>query len=113
MTLPRPTAALTLQGATPSLGGGPLDAAQAAVRRIVVELTADEAHDRAEVALWKASPLADAARGKLTIGLGNAGETEDVATVEVTAADVTGWGAVLVGHAPSRRLSTTWVGASY
>ena len=114
MTLPRPAAALTLQGATPALGGGPLDAAQAAVRRIVVDLTADAAHDRAEVAVWRASPLADAAPGStLTIGLGNAGETKDVVTVEITAADVTGWGAILVGHAPSRRLSTTWVGKSY
>jgi phage protein D len=114
VTLPRPAAALTLQGATPPLGGGPLDAAQAAVRRIVVDLTADAAHDRAEVAVWRASPLADAAPGStLTIGLGDAGQTQDVATVEVTAADVTGWGAILVGHAPSRRLSTTWVGKSY
>ena len=114
MSLSRPTASLLLEGGGPALAGGAMDAAQAAVRRSVLELSVDEAHDRAEISLWRGSPLAGAAPGSvLTIGLGDVGSVQDVATVEVYSVDVTGWGTVVTGYAPSRRLSTTWVGRSY
>lgn len=114
MTLSRPAASLLLEGGAPSLTGGAMDATQAAVRRIVLELSVDEAHDRAEVSFWRGSPLSDAAPGGvLTVGLGDAGSVEKVATVEICGADATGWGSVVTGYTPSRRLSSTWVGRSY
>jgi hypothetical protein len=112
MALSRPTASLQLDGASPF--GGALDAAQAALLRLTVELSVDEAHDRVELLLWRGSLLADAAPGaELVVGLGEADGTEDVLTVEVAGCDVTAWGAVLTGYAPSRRLSSTFVGRAY
>ena len=116
MTLPRPTAALLLDGggALP-LAGSALDAAQAAVRRLVVELSVDEAHDRAELAVWRGSPVAEAEPGtRLAIGLGESEDAVgDVLTVEVAGVDATHWGAVMTAYAPSRRLSALRVGRSY
>jgi len=63
VTLTRPDAALLLEGGGPSLGGGALTAAQAGLRRIVVDLSVDEAHDRVELWAWHGSALADAATG--------------------------------------------------
>lgn len=109
MTLPRPTASLLLEG-----GGGALTAAQAAVRRVVVDLSVDEAHDRAELTVWHGSALADAEPGAtLTVGLGDGDSTEDVLTVEVHGSDRTGWGGVITGYAASRRLASTYVGRAY
>ncbi len=114
MTLTRPDAALLLEGGGPALGTGPLSAAQAALRRVLVDLSVDEAHDRVEVWAWPGSPLAGAAAGaRLTVGLGTVGDTEDVLTVEVAGVDATGGGSVLTGYAPSRRLASTYVGRSY
>lgn len=115
MTLSRPTASLLLEGGgATQLGGSGLTAAQGAVRRLVIELSVDEAHDRAEVAMWRNSALSGAEPGaKLTIGLGNDGDVADVLTVEVAGADATGWGCVITGYAPTRRLSSTYVGRSY
>ena len=115
MTLPRPTASLLLDGGgAVSLGGSGLNAAQAAVRRLVVELSVDEAHDRLELEVWRDSALSDASPGaKLTVGLGDGDAVADVLTVEVAGTDTTGWGAVITGYAPSRRLSSTYVGRSY
>ena len=116
MSLPRPTAALLLDGGGAlALAGSGLDAAQAAVRRLVVELSVDEAHDRAELAVWRGSPLAGAEPGStLAIGLGVDGDgVEDVLTGEVAGADATDWGAVVTAYAPSRRLSAARVGRSY
>jgi hypothetical protein len=115
VTLPRPTASLLLDGGGASpLGGSALNAAQAAVRRLVVELSVDEAHDRVELAVWRGSALSGAAPGaKLTVGLGDRADVADVLTVEVAGTDATGWGAVITGYAPSRRLSSTYVGRSY
>lgn len=112
MSLSRPTASLQLDGASPF--GGALDAAQAAVLRLTVELSVDEAHDRVELLLWRDSLLATASPGaKLVVGLGEADGTEDVLTVEVAGCDLTPWGAVLTGYAPSRRLSSTFIGRAY
>jgi hypothetical protein len=115
VTLSRPTASLLLDGGGAlSLGGSSLNAAQAAVRRLVVELSVDEAHDRVELAVWRDSALAAAAPGsKLTVGLGASDDVADVLAVEVAGTDATGWGAVITGYAPSRRLSSTYVGRSY
>jgi hypothetical protein len=118
MSLQRPTASVQLGGsdaALPSLlGGGPLSAAQAGIRRLRVDLSVDEAHDRVEVWLWKSSSLADAEPGAaLTVGLGYGDEATDVLAAEVAGVDATPWGAVLVAFAPSRRLSSTFVGRSY
>ncbi len=114
MTLPRPTASLLLDGGGASLlAGSGLSAAQAGVRRLVVELSVDEAHDRVELAVWRGSALSEAAPGaKLTVGLG-ADDVADVLTVEIAGADATGWGTEITGYAPSRRLSSTYVGRSY
>lgn len=112
MALSRPTASLQLDGASPF--GGPLDAAQAALLRLTVVLSVDEAHDWVELQLWRDSLLAEASPGaKLVVGLGESDSTEDVLTVEVAGCDVSAWGAVLTGYAPSRRLSSTFVGRAY
>ncbi len=115
MTLQRPTASLLLEGGgAASLGGSALTAAQGAVRRLVVELSVDEAHDRVEVALWRGSALAAAEPGAvLTVGLGDGDAVDDVLTVDVAGTDTTAWGALVTGYAPSRRLSSTYVGRSY
>ncbi len=112
MSLSRPTASLQLDGASPF--GGALDAAQAALLRLTVGLSVDEGHDFVELQLWRDSLLSDAAPGaKLVVGLGEADDTEDVLTVEVAGCDATAWGVVLTGYAPSRRLSSTFVGRAY
>jgi hypothetical protein len=112
MSLSRPTATLQLGDAAPF--GGPLDAAQAALLRLTVELSVGEAHDRVELMLWQGSLLASASPGaELVVGLGEADGPEDVLTVEVAGCDATAWGAVLTGYAPSRRLSSTYVGRAY
>jgi hypothetical protein len=115
VTLLRPTASLLLEGAgASSLAGTGLSAAQAAVRRLVVELSVDEAHDRVELAVWRDSALSSAAPGaELVIGLGVTDDVADVLTVEIAGADATGWGTLVTGYAPSRRLSATYVGRSY
>jgi hypothetical protein len=115
VTLARPTASLLLEGGgAGSLAGSGLSAAQAAVRRLVLELSVDEAHDRVELAVWRGSALSGAAPGtKLTVGLGVDDDVSDVLTVEVAGADATGWGTAITGYAPSRRLSSTYVGRSY
>ncbi len=119
MTLPRPTASLLLEGSgAPSLAGiggsGALTAAQAGVRRVVVDLSVDEAHDRAELTVWHGSALAGAEPGaKLTVGLGHGDTSEDVLTVEVCGSDRTGWGGLVTGYAASRRLASTYVGRAY
>lgn len=112
MALSRPTASLQLDGASPF--GRTLDAAQAAVVRLTVGLSVDEAHDWVELVLWRDSLLADASPGaELVVGLGEAGATEDVLAVEVAGCDATAWGVVLTGYAPSRRLSSKFVGRAY
>lgn len=115
MTISRPTASLLLDGGGASLlGGSGLDAAQAAVRRLVVELSVDEAHDRVELAVWRDSALAGAEPGaRLSIGLGTTEDVADVLAAEVAGTDATTWGAVITAYAPSRRLSSTYVGRSY
>lgn len=115
MTLPRPDASLLLDGGGATLlGGSGLNAAQAGVRRLVVELSVDEAHDRVELATWGDSALSGAAPGAtLAVGLGYGDDVSDVLKAEVVGTDVTGWGAVVTGYAPSRRLSSTYVGRSY
>ena len=65
MTLPRPTASLLLDGGGASLlAGSGLSAAQAGVRRLVVELSVDEAHDRVELAVWRGSALSERRPGR-------------------------------------------------
>lgn len=114
MSIARPTATFALDGSGPGLLGGPLDLAQAGVRRCSIELSVDEAHDRVEVTMWKTSVLADAEPGSsLTIGLGADGDPEDVLTVDVAGVDAGSDWATLVGFAPSRRLSSTYVGRAY
>jgi len=115
MTLSRPTAALLLEGGgAPSPLGGTLSPAQAAVRRVAVDLSVDEAHDRVELWLWRGSALGDAEPGAtLAVGLGEDDALEDLLRTEVAGVDQTPWGAVLTAYTPSRRLSSTYVGRSY
>jgi len=115
MSLSRPSASLSLSGGGSGLAGtSGLDPAQAAVRRIVVGLSVGEAHDMVEIAVWQGSVLADAEPGsQLTIGLGYLDGIDDVLVVDVAGTDRTGWGALVTGYAPSRRLSSTFVGRSY
>lgn len=119
MTISRPTAALTLSGSASSIGGpaglgGALDLAQAGVGRLTIDLSVDEAHDRAEFWLWHDSALIDAQPGDtVAIALDADDDPHDVTTVEVHGVDRTQWGAILTGFAPSRRLSDTYVGRAY
>ena len=115
MSISRPAATFALDGGgAPSLAGGPLSLAQAAVRGVAVELSVDEAHDRVELWLWRGSALEGAEPGgAITIGLGDGDDTEDVLTADVAGVEATGWGSVLTAFAPSRRLSDVHVGQSY
>jgi hypothetical protein len=120
MSIARPAASFALAGGGASgLGGalgigGALSLAQAAVRRVSVELSVDEAHDRIELWLWRGSALEGAEPdAELVVGLGDGDEVEDVLTTSVHGVDVTGWGSVLTAFAPSRKLSDVHVGSSY
>ena len=115
VSISRPAATFALDGGgAPSLAGGPLSLAQAAVRRVAVELSVDEAHDRVELWLWRGSALEAAEPGgAITIGLGDGDDAEDVLTADVAGVEATGWGSVLTAFAPSRRLSDVHVGQSY
>jgi hypothetical protein len=108
MSLQRPAATFELRG------GGPLSLAEAAVRRVRVDLSVDEAHDRVELWLWRDSVLASEEPGaSLSVGLGDDGAVEDVLTAEVAWVDLEPWGAVLTAFAPSRKLSATYLGRAY
>ena len=115
MSISRPAAMFALEGGgAPSVAGGPVTLAQAGVRRVTVELSVDEAHDRVEIWLWRGSSLEDAEPGgSLTVGLGDGDDTQDVLTADVAGVDATGGGSVLTAFAPSRRLSDVYVGQSY
>ena len=114
MSLSKPAATFALTGSSPSRPGGPLDLAQAGVRRCTVELSVDESHDWVELVLWHRSALADAAPdASLRIGIGDQDGVEDVITVEVFSVEAGSQWATLTGFAPSRRLSSTYVGRAY
>jgi hypothetical protein len=115
VSISRPAATFALDGGgLASSAGGPLSLAQAAVRRVAVELSVDEAHDRIEIWLWRGSALEGAEPGgAITVGLGDGDATEDVLTAEVAGVEATDWGSVLIAFAPSRRLSDVHVGQSY
>lgn len=108
MTMQRPTAQLALDG------GNALTLPQAAVRRLRVDLSVGEGHDRVEIVLWAGSSLAEAQpNAKLAVGIGDGDDVTDVMTAEVAGVDITPWGAVLTAYAPSRKLSGTRIGKSY
>lgn len=108
MTIQRPTAALSLDG------GPTFSLPQAAVRRLRVDLSVDEGHDRVELHLWTGSALAEATPGaELAVGIGDGDDVTDVLTAEVAGVDSLSHGLVLTAFAPSRRLSTSYLGRSY
>ena len=89
MSIGRPVASLALSGGAAAPPGGALGLAEAAVRRLRVDLSVDEAHDRVELVLWAGSKLAGAAPGDvLSVALGNGqGDPEDVLRAEVSGVD--------------------------
>lgn len=94
--------------------GQPLTLPQAGAARLRVDLSVDEAHDRIEVLLWTDSILADVSPGTtLSIGIGDHSGTEDVLTGQVWSVDVGPSGLRVTAFAPSRALSSTFVGRSY
>jgi len=90
-------------------------AAEAAVRRVRVDLTVDEAHDAVELLLWPGSSLVAAQPGDaITVGLGTGeGDPEDVLHATVVGVDAVPGGALLTAYAPSRLLSFVHVGRSW
>ena len=115
MSIGRPVASLGLSGGAGAQPGGALGLAEAAVRRLRVDLSVDEAHDRVELVLWARSKLAGAAPGDvLSVALGNAqGDPEDVLRAEVSGVDAVAGGSVLTAFSASRRLSLTHSGRSW
>ncbi|HET6987695.1 MAG TPA: hypothetical protein VFI00_13815 [Kribbella sp.] len=108
-------ASLGLSGGAAAPPGGALGLAEAAVRRLRVELSVDEAHDRVELVLWAGSKLAGAAPGDvLSVALGNGqGDPEDIMRAEVNGVDAIAGGSVLTAFSASRRLSLTHSGRSW
>lgn len=115
MSIGRPVASLALSGGAAAPPGGALGLAEAAVRRLRVDLSVDEAHDRVELVLWAGSKLAGAAPGDvLSVALGNGqGDPEDVLRAEVSGVDAIAGGSVLTAFSASRRLSLTHSGRSW
>jgi len=113
VSIGRPAAALTLTGA--AAPGRALGLAEAAVRRLRVDLSVDEAHDRIELDVWAGSKLAGAAPGDaLGVALGDgAGDPEDVLAGEVAGIEAAPGGAVLTAYAQSRKLSLSHAGRSW
>jgi hypothetical protein len=114
VSIGRPVASLGLSGGA-SAPGGPLGLTAAAVRRLRVDLSVDEAHDRVELVLWAGSKLAGAAPGDvLSVALGSGhADPEDVLQAEVNGVDAIAGGCVLTAFSASRRLSLTHAGRSW
>ena len=113
MSISKPAATFAREGSTPS-PTGPLDMTQAGVRRCSVELSVDESHDRVELVIWNRSVLADTAPdASLTVGLGFGDDLSDVLTVDVHSVEIGSRWTILTGFAPSRRMSSTFLGRSY
>lgn len=107
MTLPRPSARITIDGRALSL-------AEAAVARCVVESSVLGKHDRATVVLGPLSPLLETAAGasaELEIGFGD--ELETVITGAVDRVGHLPWGTCLEIASASAQLDRTRVGRSY
>jgi len=115
VSIGRPVASLGLSGGVAAPPGGALGLAEAAVRRLRVDLSVDEAHDRVELVLWAGSKLAGAAPGDvLSVALSNGqDDPEDVLRAEVSGVDAIGGGSVLTAFSASRRLSLTHSGRSW
>ena len=113
MSIGRPAASLRLTGTSAS--GRPLGLAEAAVRRLRVDLSVDEAHDRVELLLWAGSKLAGAASGdELSVALGTGGgDPVDLFKAEVSGLDAVPGGCVLTAFSASRALSLTHAGRSW
>lgn len=107
MTLPRPSARITIDGRALSL-------AEAAVVRCVVESSVLGKHDRATVVLGPLSPLLDTAAGataELEIGFGD--ELETVVTGSAGRVGHLPWGTCLEIASASAELDRARVGRAY
>jgi hypothetical protein len=111
VTIGKPTASITLSSA-PASGGLGLD--EAAVRRLRVDLSVDEVHDRVELWLWPGSRLVDAKPDDtIEVALGLSDDTTDLLKAEVASLSVMPGGVLLSAYSPSRRLSSTYVGRAW
>lgn len=107
MSLERPAAKLTL-------GGHSLDAAEAALESLRVELSVSGAHDRFQCRLGHLSPFADVDAGAdAEIQLGYGDDLQTVLTGTVTAVERAPWGLRVEGLAASSTLSAARIGRSY
>lgn len=112
MTIGRPQATIVLGGG-PGPGGVGLD--EGAVRRLRVDLSVDELHDRVELWLWPGSKLAAAKPDdtvEIALGLGG-DDSDDVLTAEVAGMSVMPGGVLLSAYCASRRLSSAYVGRAW
>jgi hypothetical protein len=111
MTIGHPQATIVLSGA-PGSGLG-LD--EGAVRRLRVDLSVDELHDRVELWLWPGSKLAAAKPGDtvgVALGLSH-DNSDDVLTAEVSGISLMPGGVLLSAYCASRRLSSAYVGRAW
>jgi hypothetical protein len=115
MSIGRPVAKLGLSGGIGAPVGGTLGLAEGAVRRLRVDLSVDEAHDRVELVLWSGSKLAAGVPGDaITVALSNeSADPDDLLTAEINGVDAIGGGCVLTAFAASRKLSLTHAGRSW
>ena len=107
MSLRRPTVTVTVDGHT-------LDAAQAAIAELLVELGIGAALDRVTATLSAHSPLIDSASGAaLTVAMGYGDDVDDVFTGVVTDTRRTPWGVVLDALTDACVLTTVRIGRAY
>lgn len=107
MSLPRPRAAVTVDGRR-------LTSAQAALVRLQVSLSLAGAHDAAELVVWPSSKLAGTGSGaEMAIALGEEGEERDVWAGEVTTIAAGADGVVIDGLAGTVALSRRRVSQTY
>jgi len=104
---------MTIQRPAATIAG--LDLARSGARRVRVDLSVDAAHDRVLVDVWPGAPLASAAPGDLLdVALGTGGgDPQDVLATQVTAVDTMPGAVRVTAFAPSRALSSTYVGRSW
>jgi hypothetical protein len=107
MSLHRPSAQITIDGRK-------LNAAEAALVSLSVDLCVTGAHDAARLCVWPESKFADAATGAtLSIALGDQDSEEDVLGGEIVAVRPTPRGVLLDGLSATVALSRTFTSQTY
>jgi phage protein D len=107
VSLRRPAAKITVDGQARSIP-------EAAVAALCVDLGLGAAHDRAMIALWPKSHLADAAPGaELSLQLGYGDELSDVFTGVIETVDVAPAGVLIEALSKTAALSRTRVAQAY